>query len=126
MVLIDLFDKQSRAESALLSIKKIFLELRNRVTIRTLFGLYLFFGGAFAIVRKMYPHALSSTDATTNAILPLIMMAILAIPLLAVMLFAWIHIAHAALVVLNRHPKGILGSAGLILTVAPDLASLIF
>lgn len=125
MVLIDLFDKQSRAEAVLLSVKNLLLNLKRRAPIRTLFGFYGFFGGAFLIVKRMYPQALSSTDPAQDAT-PLIIMAILALPLLAVMLFALIHMAHGALAVLNRHPKGILGSVGLILTVAPDLVRLVY
>ncbi|WP_312532006.1 hypothetical protein [Paracoccus sp. (in: a-proteobacteria)] len=121
---IDLFDKTEAAEVLLRRILIWMRRVSARIPLRFLLSLYLLSAGAFGLYKKLDTTAvamLSPASGVEPSLLRLMVMFVLMSPAIFVMLMLVIRLMQATLAIFSRHPKGIMGSIGLVVTAIPSL-----
>jgi len=119
---IDLFDKTDAVEARLRRAADWMGRVARRFPWKRMLGLYLLGGGAFRLYLNSDTAAKAalSSDGPTDP-LRLMVLLVLAAPVYFVAVLLLFRLLHYVLGFFSRHPKGILGALGLVLTAVPGI-----
>lgn len=120
---IDLFDKTNAVELRLRRTADWMGRVARRFPWKLMLGLYLLAGGGFRLYMKWVPNALEADGPST--LLHVVILLVLASPAYFVAVMLMFRLLHYLLGFFSRHPKGILGALGLVLTAVPRIWKLL-
>ena len=123
LALVDLFDQTSRVEAWLIKLRELLQTIARRFPLKSILFLYMFFGILF---KNYIEIAVGDLGALHGAsALTIVILVLLSLPLYFILLLVLAHVLAWIFAIFARHPKGILGAVGLVLTAFPGIWSML-